>query len=89
MQTSLGRFGIDKLGPKNPIRKLLGSVGNRQAAEKRKPGRPCKEVDPALTADLLQRQQDHEDKQQQQQSSRETVNSRIRDRSLATNASFP
>ena len=69
MQTSLGWVGIGKLGPHNkPIDTLLGPVGNpwnHHAAEKRKPGRPCKEVDPTLTADLLQRQRDHQDKQQQ------------------------
>ena len=71
MQTSLGRFGIGKCRPHNKaVNTDLGPVGNplgRQATEKRKPGRPCKEVDPALTADLLQRQQEHQDKQQQKQ----------------------
>ena len=72
MQTSPGRSGIGKRGPHDKaINTHLGPVGNRwsrQATELEKAWHwPRKEVDPALTADSLQRQQEHQDKQQQQQ----------------------
>ena len=66
-----GAVGIGKLGPhKTAIPTFLGPVGDpssRQITEKGKHGWPGKEVDPGMTADLLQRQQEHQDKQQQKQ----------------------
>ena len=67
MQTSLGCFGIGKLGPHNqPISHPLPTLTLDQPVENRKPGRSRKEIDPTTAADLQQRQQDKQQQKQQQ-----------------------
>ena len=67
-QTTLGKFGIGKLGPSNqPISQEVLPAVTSSPKPKRGPGRPRKLPDPAAEKHLQQAQEQQQQQQQQQQ----------------------